>query len=196
MFIASGNSSTLSAGDNHAFQYSMDNPAAEKSLPIQMAQMEFRKKYYMIAFDQPFTIFEQTRAMSVNTPDGVRKERFMDIFMKMSTSAFVTSIFKGRLANSEPATKSIMETLRLVGDIGCDYIVKETLNFEVSPEQVTILQRHLHLVPLSLTALSTSLSSSFTSAGVRNTTRGARKEKKIAAKAKVKGKTPTPKRIC
>ena len=104
----------------------------------------------------------------------------------MSTSAFVTSIFKGRLANSEPA-KSIMETLRLAGDIGYDYIVKETLNFEVSPEQVTILQRHLYLVPLSITALSTSLSSPFTSAGVRNTTRGARKEKKIAAKAKVKG---------
>ena len=76
-FKASGNSSTLSARDNHALQCSMDNPAAGQSLPIQMAQMEFRKKYNMIAFDQPFTIFEQTRAMSVNTPDDARKECFM-----------------------------------------------------------------------------------------------------------------------
>ena len=94
----------------------------------------------MIAFDQHFTIFEHTRTMSVNTPDDVRKERFMDNFMNaMGTSAFVTSMFKGRLASSETA-KSIMETQTLVADIGYDCIVKEALNLDLSPEKVTILQ--------------------------------------------------------
>ena len=105
----------------------------------------------MIAFDQHFTIFDHTRTMSVNTPDDVRKERFMDNFMNaMGTSAFVTSMFKGCLASSETA-KSIMETLTLVADIGYDCIVKETRNLDLSPEQVMILQRHLNLVPLSIT---------------------------------------------
>ena len=75
----------------------------------------------MIAFDQHFTIFEHTRTMSVNTPDDVRKGRFMDNLMNaMGISAFATSIFKGRLASSETA---IMETLALVADIGYDCIV-------------------------------------------------------------------------
>ena len=115
-----------------------------------MAQIKFRKKFNMIAFDQHFTIFEHTRTMSVNTPD-VRKERFMDNFMNaMGTSAFVTSMFKGCLASSETA-KSIMETQTLVADIGYDCIVKEALNLDLSPEKVTILQGHLNLVPLSIT---------------------------------------------
>ena len=99
-------------------------------------------------------------------------------------------MFKGRLASSETA-KSIMETQTLVADIGYDCIVKEALNLDLSPEKVTILQGHLNLVPLSITALSTSLSSLFTSADSSDTTLTTCPQRKEYDE-KANGKTTTP----
>jgi len=86
---------TLGVSDIHAFQRAMDNPAPGHSLSTQMQHIDFKTKYNMQAFEDPCVVFERWRALTVNASRELRKQRFTDNFLLLSTNAFVTSFFKG-----------------------------------------------------------------------------------------------------
>ena len=177
-FKASGNSMTLGVSDIHASQRAMDNPAPGHSLSTQMQHVDLKKKYDMQAFKDPCVVFKRWRAMTLIHCE-LREQRFDEIFLLLGTSAFVTPIFKGQHTSSDTA-QSTLKTLAAVAEVSYEFLVEQNRDYEFTHDQIAALKANIHVVPLQITALTTSLTGSFTSAGCSSSsssTRHARQEK-------------------
>ena len=92
---------------------------------------------------------------------------------------------------SSDAAQSTLRTLAAVAEVSYEFLVEQNRDYEFTPDLIAALKANINIVPLQITALTTSLTESFTSAGGSSSSSSSTRQARQEKVKKRKSSTPT-----